>query len=49
LIKPIEILKKPTGSIWFYKPETKKQTKPKPKNRAKTKKFEPNRFEPVFI
>jgi hypothetical protein len=54
--KPIKILKKPAGSVWFrfYRQKTKK-TEPKPKktepnranpeNRAKT---EPNRFEPVF-
>jgi hypothetical protein len=37
--KPIKILKKPTGSIRFYKPETEKNwTKSKPeKNRAKLK------------
>ena len=35
LIKPIRILKKPTGSVrfWFYKPETEK-TEPNP-NRKK--------------
>jgi hypothetical protein len=45
LIKPIKILKKSTGSVWFwfYKPETEK-TEPNPnrkkleKNRAKLKK-----------
>jgi len=46
-------LKKSTGSVRFYKPETKK-TEPnlnraKPKNRAKPEKTEPNRFEPVFV
>ena len=33
-IKPIKILKKSTGSVWFYKLETEK-TKP---NQAKTQK-----------
>jgi hypothetical protein len=58
--KPITIVKKPTGSVqfWFYKPKTKK-TKPNPnqektrakpgKNRAKTEKTKPNRFEQVFV
>jgi hypothetical protein len=32
-------LKKPTGSVWFYKPKT----EPKPE------KTEPNQFEPVFV
>jgi hypothetical protein len=47
-------LKKPTGSVRFYKPETEK-TKPNQnpkkleKNRAKSKKIEPNLFEPVFV
>ena len=53
-------MKKPTGSVqfWFYKPKTKK-TKPNPnqektrakpgKNRAKTEKTKPNRFEQVFV
>jgi hypothetical protein len=37
--KPIKILKKPTSSVRFYKPETEK-TEPKPeKNRAKPKKL----------
>jgi len=51
--KPIKILKKPTSSVWFYKPKTektelnrtqtgKKQEKTKP-NRAKSEKTEPNR------
>jgi len=60
LIKPIRILKKPTGSVWFwfYKLETEK-TEPNrtqtEKNRAKQKKqsqaekTKPNRFEPVFV
>jgi len=42
-IKPIRILKKPTGSVRFYKfgtePNKTSQTR---KNRAKTKKTEPN-------
>jgi len=43
MIKPIKILKKPTGSVWFYKLETEK-IKPNPirkkleKNRATPKK-----------
>jgi hypothetical protein len=53
-------LKKPTGSVWFYKHETEK-TEPNPnqKNRAKpeknwpkpsqTEKTKSNRFEPVFV
>jgi hypothetical protein len=56
-------LKKPAGSVWFYKEKTepnrnrqkpeKNRAKPeKPsqteKNRAKTGKTKPNRFEPVF-
>ena len=40
-IKPIRILKKSTGSVMFYKPETEK-TKPN-LNRAKPEKNEPNR------
>jgi hypothetical protein len=32
--KPIKILKKLTGSVRFYKPETEKQTEPNP-NRKK--------------
>jgi hypothetical protein len=51
-IKPIKILKKPTGSVrfWFYKPETEKP-EPNPnkkklsqtgKKRAKLEKTEPN-------
>jgi hypothetical protein len=49
-IKPIKILKKSAGSVWFYKPKTEK-TEPnrtqtgKPsqtgKNRAKPEKTEP--------
>jgi hypothetical protein len=38
-------LKKPTGSVRFYKHETEK-TEPKQKKPEKT---EPNRFEPVFV
>jgi len=50
-------LKKPAGSVWFrfYKQKTnqnrqktRKKTEPNRKNRAKTGKTEPNRFEPVF-
>jgi hypothetical protein len=47
-------LKKLTGSVWFYKPETKKtepnRTEPKSKKPSQTKKtsqtgkIEPNRF-----
>jgi hypothetical protein len=33
-LKPIKILKKPTGSVWFYKPETEK-IKPKPEKPEK--------------
>jgi hypothetical protein len=49
MIKPIKILKKPTGSVrfMFYKPETEK-TKSNP-NRKNRKKPEPNRFEPVSV
>jgi hypothetical protein len=45
LIKPIKILKKPTGSVRFrfYKPETEK-TKPN-----RTEKTKPNWFGPVFV
>jgi hypothetical protein len=49
-------LKKPTGSVWFwfFKPGTEKtepnlNRKKLEKNRAKTEKTEPNRFEPVFV
>jgi hypothetical protein len=60
LINPVKILKKPACSVRFrfYKQKTKKtepkpkktgkKTKPNRKNRAKPKKTEPNRFEPVF-
>jgi hypothetical protein len=56
-IKLIKILKKPTGSVRFYKPETekiepnlnRKKTKPNQKNWAKLEKTEPNRFELAFI
>jgi hypothetical protein len=49
LIKPIKILKKPTGSVrfMFYKPETEK-TKSNP-NRKKPEKTGKNRFEPVSV
>jgi hypothetical protein len=45
--KPIKILKKPTGSVWFYKPETKK-TEPIPnrKNEAKPVFVQKTRTEP---
>jgi hypothetical protein len=49
--KPIKILKKPIGSVWFqfYKPETEKikpnRKKPE-KNRAKPKKPNQNRAKP---
>jgi hypothetical protein len=56
--KPIRILKKPTGSVRFYKPETEK-TKPKQKNRKKSSQTgfyskkpnqtETGRFEPVSV
>jgi hypothetical protein len=56
-IKPIKILKKPTGlfRFHFYKPETEKtepnsnRKKNSEKNRVKPEKTELNRFEPVFI
>jgi hypothetical protein len=54
-IKPIKILKKPTYSVWFYKPETEKtepnpnRIRAKPKKPSQTRKTEPNRFEPVFV
>ena len=43
-IKPIKILKKPTGVVrfWFYKPETEK-TEP---NRKKQEKTKPNQKKP---
>jgi hypothetical protein len=47
LIKPIKILKKQTGSVWFwfYKPETEKpkQTQTRKKTESNRKKTEPNR------
>jgi len=52
--KPIKILKKPAGSVWFrfYRQKTKK-TEPKPKKTEPTRKTEPkpsqtglNRFFP---
>jgi hypothetical protein len=47
--KPIRILEKPTGSVWFwfYKIETEK-TESNP-NRKKPEKTEPNQFELVFF
>jgi hypothetical protein len=49
-IKPIKILKKLTGSVRFYMPETEK-TEPNPNRRkpSQTEKTDPNRFEPVFV
>jgi hypothetical protein len=55
-IKPIKILKKPTGSVrfQFYKPEIKK-TEPDPtgkklkKTEPNQKKIKANRKKPVFI
>jgi hypothetical protein len=49
-LKPIKNLKKPTGSIWFYKPKTKK-IKPKPEKPEKKmsqtgKKLSQNRAKP---
>ena len=48
--KQIKILKKPTSSVWFYKPKTEK-TKPNPnrKKLSQTGKIKSNRFEPVFV
>jgi len=43
--KPIKILKKPTGSVRFYKLETKK-TEPNRKNQAKPGKTKPNKKKP---
>jgi hypothetical protein len=58
-IKPIRILKKPTGSVQFqfYKPETekielnpnRKKNEPSRKKPSQTEKTEPNQFEPVFV
>jgi len=44
--KPIRILKKPTGSVRFYKPESKKPNRKKLSQTGKTKS---NWFEPVFV
>ena len=44
--KPIKILKKPAGSVRFYKQKNKPNRTQTEKNRKKT---EPNRFEPVFV
>jgi len=44
--KPIRILKKPIGSVQFYKSESKK---PNRKKLSQTGKTEPNQFEPVFV
>jgi hypothetical protein len=45
-------LKKPTSSVRFFKPGTRKtepeKNRAKPKKPSQTKKTEPNRFEPVF-
>jgi hypothetical protein len=44
--KPIKILKKPTCSVRFYKPKTKKTETEQKKNRAK---LEKNQVKPVSV
>ena len=43
-------MKKPTSSVWFYKPKTEK-TKPNPnrKKLSQTGKTKSNQFEPIFV
>jgi hypothetical protein len=43
--KPIKILKKPTGSVRFYKPKTKKTETEQKKPSQTGKKTKPNRFQ----
>jgi len=43
--KPIKILKKPTGSVRFYKPKTKKTETEQKKTEPNWKKTKPNRFQ----
>jgi hypothetical protein len=43
--KPIKILKKPAGSVWFYKPKTEK----KPSQTGKNKTNQKNRAKPVSV
>jgi len=49
LIESIKILKKPTGLVWFYKPETEKIKPNRTQTEPDRKKTEQNWFEPVFI
>jgi len=55
--KPIKILKKLTGSVWFYKPETEK-TEPNPNRKKQSQtgfcpknpnRTETGQFEPVSV
>jgi hypothetical protein len=43
--KPIKILKKPAGSVWFYKPKTEK----KPSQTGKNETNQKNRAKPVSV